>query len=145
MTQLSALPVTVKKISDPTSHTAVAGGVSLVKTSSGPVTVLPSVTHDRLVLGIVVEITEATATNTGTQPAFKIGDDDDDVRFIDNVALEDAAVGDVLRRGPFTGEDFDSAASCLLLAGKSIIATCTAALGDATGACKVVAITVAAP
>jgi hypothetical protein len=101
---------------------ATNAAANYAKTTSGAQTLLASDTKDRAVL-ITVSVTEAFATNTGTKPAFDIGETSATTKFKSGLTV--GALGTLLT---YTGT---------LSAGKALLVTGTAAVGDATGAISV--------
>lgn len=65
-------------------HLAGEGAV-FTKTSSGVTTLLPAVSYDRLI-AIYAQITEAFADGTGTMTGVKVGQGNDDDKFITDAA-----------------------------------------------------------
>lgn len=108
---------------------AVTAAANYASTTSGAQTLLASDTKDRAVL-ITVSVTEAFATNTGTKPSFDIGETSTTTKF--KSALNAGALGTLLT---YVGT---------LSAGKALLITGTAAVGDATGAISVTAVALSA-
>jgi hypothetical protein len=77
---------------------------------------------------LIVDVTEAFATNTGTQPTFKIGETSTTAKFADTTAFASASLG---ARKVYAGT---------LSSTKALLVTAVAAVGDATGAITVTAI-----
>jgi len=102
------------------------GSLSVTKTSAGTDTIVAAnATKDRAVIVLVI-VDETYAIGNGTLPTVKIGEDD---------AIEKAMAATVL--------DTEEAGTVLAFAftntaNKKIIATTTAAVGDATGGCSII-------
>lgn len=101
-----------------------AASATYAKTDSGTKTLLAAhATKDRGVL-VVVEVTEIFATGTGTQPTLKIGETSTVEKCVAAATMVDKAVGTYCY-------GFTNTAT------KAILATLTAAVGNATGAAKI--------
>jgi hypothetical protein len=106
------------------ANAGLAASATYAKTDSGTKTLMAAhATKARGVL-VVVEVTEVFADGTGTQPTVKIGETSTIEKAVAATVLVDAAVGTYVYG--FTN-----------LATKAILATLTAAVGDATGAVKI--------
>ena len=101
------------------------GSVSVTKTSAATDTVVAAHgTKDRACL-VLVTVDETYYSGTGTRPTVKIGEDDAIEKCMAGTVLDTEAAGTVLAFA-FTNS-----------AGKDIIATTTAAVGNATGGCSI--------
>lgn len=106
---------------DPTLPLTTLSSKSVIlKTDAAVVTLLAASTVTRQVI-IVVKVDEAYTTGTGTQPTVKIGETGSDAAAAATAVLTNAAAGAVFIC-PFANT-----------AAKAIIATSTAAVGNATG------------
>jgi hypothetical protein len=131
------------------------GGISITKTTSGVQTVLPAVDYDRIVMQISAVATEDYSDNTGTQATWSLGVTGSPTLWDSNGGVQasipdsGASAGVNASDLPSDGNLFTSGAlgtaGCILEANKAIIVTCTPAVGDGTGACKIVAWAVHAP
>ena len=102
------------------------GSVSVTKTDAATTTIVAAHdTKDRACLVLVV-VDETYAIGTGTLPTVKIGEDDAIEKAMAATVLDTEAAGTVLAFA-FTNT-----------ATKKIIATTTAAVGDATGGCSII-------
>lgn len=101
------------------------GAVSVTKTDAATTTIVAAnATKDRACL-VLVTVDETYAIGTGTLPTVKIGEDDTVEKCMAGTVLDTEAAGTVLAFA-FTNT-----------ATKKIIATSTAAVGDATGGCSI--------
>jgi len=101
-----------------------AASATYAKTDSGTKTLMAAhATKDRGVL-VVVEVTEVFATGTGTQPTLKIGETSTVEKCVSAASMVDKAVGSYCY-------GFTNTAT------KAILATLTAAAGNATGAARI--------
>ena len=102
------------------------GSLSVTKTSAATDTIVAAnATKDRAVIVLVI-VDETYAIGTGTLPTVKIGEDDAIEKAMAATVLDTEAAGTVLAFA-FTNT-----------ATKKIIATTTAAEGDATGGCSII-------
>jgi hypothetical protein len=102
------------------------GSVSVTKTDAATTTIVAAHdTKDRACLVLVV-VDETYAIGTGTLPTVKIGEDGTIEKCMAGTVLDTEAAGTVLAFA-FTNT-----------ATKKIIATTTAAVGDATGGCSII-------
>ena len=102
------------------------GSLSVTKTSAATDTIVAAnATKDRAVIVLVI-VDETYAAGTGTLPTVKIGEDDAIEKAMAATVLDTEAAGTVLAFA-FTNT-----------ATKKIIATTTAAEGDATGGCSII-------
>lgn len=102
------------------------GSVSVTKTDAATTTIVAAHdTKDRACLVLVI-VDETYAIGTGTLPTVKIGEDDAIEKAMAATVLDTEAAGTVLAFA-FTNT-----------ATKKIIATTTAAVGDATGGCSII-------
>lgn len=102
------------------------GSLSVTKTSAATDTIVAAnATKDRAVIVLVI-VDETYAIGTGTLPTVKIGEDDTIEKAMAATVLDTEAAGTVLAFA-FTNT-----------ATKKIIATTTAAVGDATGGCSII-------
>lgn len=129
-------------------------GISITKTTSGVQILLPAVSYDRVIIGFYASVTEAYTSDSGTPSVFSLGETGNANRWGDEntdgipYGITQIDVGKNL--SDITGLEGDIAKAlfdhgCDLAANKSVIATCTPAVGDGTGGCKIVAIAVRAP
>jgi hypothetical protein len=101
------------------------GSVSVTKTDAATTTIVAAHdTKDRACLVLVV-VDETYAVGTGTLPTVQIGETDTVNKCMADTVLDTEAAGTVLAFA-FTNS-----------AGKDIIATTTAAVGNATGGCSI--------
>jgi hypothetical protein len=101
------------------------GSVSVTKTDAATTTIVAAHdTKDRACL-VLVTVDETYDSGTGTRPTVKIGEDDAIEKCMAGTVLDTEAAGTVLAFA-FTNS-----------AGKDIIATTTAAVGNATGGCSI--------
>lgn len=114
----------LKHIGDNIKPSAVAVSESYLKNADGVQTVLDAASYDRIVF-IHVNVSEAFADGSGTQPVFTIGETDAADKFSDGTDLDDAALGTSLF---FSG---------VLSQGADLEIDATAATGTATGAIAV--------
>lgn len=106
------------------------GSVSIVKTDADTHTIIAAnATKDRACLVLVV-VDETYAIGTGTLPTVQIGEADTINKCMADTVLDTEAAGTVLAFA-FTNS-----------ATKAIIATSTAAVGDATGGCSITVIAI---
>jgi len=109
---------------------ALGGSHSIVKTDAATDTLVAAhATKDRAVLAFVV-VDETYAIGTGTLPTVELGEDDTIDKWMAHTVLDTEAAGTVL---VFAGTN---------TATKKIIATSTAAVGDATGGCTITVIAI---
>jgi hypothetical protein len=101
------------------------GSVSILKTDATTKTIVAAhATKDRACL-VLVRVDETYAVGTGTLPTVEIGEDDTIDKCMTHAVLDTEAAGTVLVYA-FTNS-----------ATKKIIATATAAVGNATGGCSI--------
>lgn len=106
------------------------GSLSVTKTSAATETIVAAnATKDRAVIVLVI-VDETYDIGTGTLPTVKIGEDDTIEKAMAATVLDTEAAGTVLAFA-FTNT-----------ATKKIIATTTAAVGDATGGCSIIALAI---
>jgi len=106
------------------------GSVSCLKTDAATKTIVAAHgTKDRACLVLVV-VDETYAIGTGTLPTVEIGEDDTIDKCMAHTVLDTEAAGTVLAFA-FTNT-----------ATKKIIATCTAAVGNATGGCSIIVLAI---
>jgi hypothetical protein len=106
------------------------GSIAVTKTSAATTTIVAAnATKDRAVIVLVV-VDETYAIGTGTLPTVKIGEDDTIEKAMAATVLDTEAAGAVLAFA-FTNT-----------ATKKIIATTTAAVGNATGGCSIIVLAI---
>jgi len=101
------------------------GSLSVTKTSAATDTIVEANAKDRAVIVLVI-VDETYDIGNGTLPTVKIGEDDNIEKAMAATVLDTEAAGTVLAFA-FTNT-----------ATKKIIATTTAAVGDATGGCSII-------